>query len=322
MFKIKSGYLLATYIVAALLFFALFGSAFIKHFTAPTYFIAPIMAVGSFIAGSTFLGGGAVAFPALTKFMHITPIDAKTFSLAIQSVGMSAASIYIITRVALPWGFISLYLSSAAAGIYFSLAELEHLIASVDLRIGFSLFLLCFLALYLCTRHSHNVSTETHLEKKWPDLLFTLGAGLLGGLISGLLGSGADLIGFSLLALYFRIEIKRATQISVVLMAATALMGLFVQGIVFQRVSEQVWSLWYIAAPVVLFGAPLGAVFCRRMTPLFLLVMVCLIVSSELISTLLLVQIEQDRIMYYGAALIISILLMLLLLHKARHKHR
>ena len=137
MFKIKSGYLLATYIVAALLFFALFGSAFIKHFTAPTYFIAPIMAVGSFIAGSTFLGGGAVAFPALTKFMHITPIDAKTFSLAIQSVGMSAASIYIITRVALPWGFISLYLSSAAAGIYFSLAELEHLIASVDLRIGF-----------------------------------------------------------------------------------------------------------------------------------------------------------------------------------------
>ncbi len=53
------------------------------------------MTFGSFVAGSTFLGGGAVAFLTLTKMLLVDPVTAKSFSLAIQSVGMTAASIYI-----------------------------------------------------------------------------------------------------------------------------------------------------------------------------------------------------------------------------------
>ena len=55
--------------------------------------IALTMAVGSFVAGGTALGGGAVAFPAMTKVLAIEPVTAKTFSLAIQSFGMSAAAL-------------------------------------------------------------------------------------------------------------------------------------------------------------------------------------------------------------------------------------
>ena len=49
------------------------------------------MVFGSFIAGATSEGGGAVAFPVFTKVLHIAPQDAKIFSLAIQSIGMVAA---------------------------------------------------------------------------------------------------------------------------------------------------------------------------------------------------------------------------------------
>ncbi|MGB5770859.1 MAG: sulfite exporter TauE/SafE family protein, partial [Crocosphaera sp.] len=57
--------------------------------------IALTMLFGSMIAGGTSMGGGAVAFPVFTKLLHIPPHDAKIFSLAIQSVGMTAASLTI-----------------------------------------------------------------------------------------------------------------------------------------------------------------------------------------------------------------------------------
>ena len=53
--------------------------------------IAATMIFGSMIAGGTSMGGGAVAFPVLTKLLHVSAHDSKVFSLAIQSVGMTAA---------------------------------------------------------------------------------------------------------------------------------------------------------------------------------------------------------------------------------------
>ncbi|OAD19453.1 Permease [Candidatus Thiomargarita nelsonii] len=53
------------------------------------------MIFGSMIAGGTAMGGGAVAFPVFTKILDITPHDAKVFSLAIQGIGMTAASVTI-----------------------------------------------------------------------------------------------------------------------------------------------------------------------------------------------------------------------------------
>lgn len=69
--------------------------------------VAITMIFGSMIAGGTSMGGGAVAFPVLTKVLHVPPHNAKLFSLAIQSVGMSAASLAIIAmRIQVEWCFI------------------------------------------------------------------------------------------------------------------------------------------------------------------------------------------------------------------------
>jgi hypothetical protein len=55
--------------------------------------VSVTMIFGSIIAGATSEGGGAIAFPVFTKILQIPASDAKIFSLAIQSVGMLAASI-------------------------------------------------------------------------------------------------------------------------------------------------------------------------------------------------------------------------------------
>lgn len=314
---------LGLYLLLAGLYFAILGEEFLAAINYPNWLIAPIMTFGSFVAGATFLGGGSVAFPALTKILQTDPITAKTFSLAIQSVGMTSASIYIVSRVRnLPINFMLLYLIAAAVGMAISLTQLELRIPAIDLRISFTLFIVCFLSVYLISINEHTSSLETHLERSLRDTLLTVFCGLCGGLVSGLLGSGADLIGFSLLVLYFRIEIKRATQISVILMAATAVIGSSFQYFIQDSISDQVIDLWLIAAPVVLFGAPLGAVFCRRISAKFLMIFICTIVLVEVASTLALVSINTNRIFIYGIAGFASVALLLFFRHLAHYKHQ
>jgi len=58
----------------------------------PNGFMSLIMAAGSFVAGSTSLGGGAVAFPVMTLAFDVDLVVARDFSLVVQSVGMMAAT--------------------------------------------------------------------------------------------------------------------------------------------------------------------------------------------------------------------------------------
>ena len=53
------------------------------------------MVIGSFIAGATSEGGGAVAFPVFTLILGFTPMLARDFSLFIQTAGMGMASLMI-----------------------------------------------------------------------------------------------------------------------------------------------------------------------------------------------------------------------------------
>ena len=60
--------------------------------------MALAMAAGSYVAGSTPMGGGTVGFPVLVLLMDLPATLGRDFSLAIQSVGMTSASIYIFCR--------------------------------------------------------------------------------------------------------------------------------------------------------------------------------------------------------------------------------
>jgi len=195
-------FIVLLFLAAIGFFFIIFGAAYSQAWSMPSALVTPIMALGSFVAGSTFLGGGAVAFPGLTKIMAVDPSSAKTFSLAIQSVGMTSASLYICFSVKnIPWRFFALYLPGVIIGLLVSLGFLEKVVAGNDLRIGFSLFVLIFMLIYLWA-YTNKKAHYTDLGKlSIVDKNLIFKAGLLGGIISGLLGSGADLVAFCLLAL-------------------------------------------------------------------------------------------------------------------------
>ena len=83
--------------------------------------IAVTMVFGSMIAGGTSMGGGAVAFPVLTKVLQVPAHEARVFSLAIQTIGMGAASLTIVAMgTPLEWRFIRWVSLGGVPGIIIS----------------------------------------------------------------------------------------------------------------------------------------------------------------------------------------------------------
>ena len=65
------------------------------------------MIFGSFIAGSSPEGSAAVAYPVFTLLLDIKPAVARNFAFAIQSIGMTAASLLILgLRIKVDWNYI------------------------------------------------------------------------------------------------------------------------------------------------------------------------------------------------------------------------
>jgi uncharacterized membrane protein YfcA len=60
--------------------------------------IALAMALGSYVAGSTPMGGGTVGFPILVLLFGLPATLGRDFSFAVQSIGMTSASIFILAR--------------------------------------------------------------------------------------------------------------------------------------------------------------------------------------------------------------------------------
>ena len=68
--------------------------------------MAAAMVLGSYFAGSTPMGGGVVGFPTLVLLLDQPAAIGRDFSLAIQAVGMTSATILIfVLRRPLAWRF-------------------------------------------------------------------------------------------------------------------------------------------------------------------------------------------------------------------------
>lgn len=252
--------------------------------------IALTMVFGSMIAGGSSVGGGAVAFPVFTKLLQIPAHDAKVFSLAIQAVGMSAASlgiwstgIHIEGRV-IRWGSLGGFL-----GIFLGLGFFAPLLPPDVIKMSFTIMLSSFaitlLALNKGKRLCHRAIPYWNLQQRGLILL----AGILGGIMSGLVGNGIDIVIFSVMVLLFRVSEKVATPTSVVLMAINALAGLVLQVFVFHDFSEQVQAYWFAAIPIVVVGAPLGAMLCNLLHRKTIANILIGLIALELITSLVLI---------------------------------
>nr|VFJ64218.1 MAG: Uncharacterized membrane protein YfcA [Candidatus Kentron sp. FW]VFJ70880.1 MAG: Uncharacterized membrane protein YfcA [Candidatus Kentron sp. FW] len=285
-------------------------------------FMSFVMAAGSFIAGSTSMGGGAVAFPVMTLGYEIPPMVARDFSLMVQSVGMMAATAAILMmrfrleRKALLWsglgGLVGLYLGYEVLSPLLSPNVVKTLFASMVFSFG--------LMLWWMNRHTTRFRVTAIRRFDSVVRLELILAGLVGGIISGVLGNGIDIVVFSVLVLRFGICEKVATPTSVILMGTNALAGMLWGGAT-GSFSVETWNYWWVCVPVVAFGAPFGAWCMSYWHRLHIVWFICALIVIQYISTLIII--PQTTVLVVWNVLVVGLSLLLFrLFHQAYKAHR
>lgn len=233
---------------------------------ANNWFMSLTMLFGSFIAGATSEGGGAVAFPVMTLLFDIKPNVARDFSLLIQSFGMSAAAYTIIkNKIQIQKDIIIPVIIFGVLGQLLSFIFLEGLFSPKFLKISFTSIWMSFaLVLFLQLKRK---TYENVLIK--PSFLIYLFA-FIGGVISALTGSGIDILIFSIITLFYGVSEKVATPTSVLLMATLSITGAILK-FLFLDISTEAINYWLVCAPIVIFGAPLGAIFITKKSKKFII---------------------------------------------------
>lgn len=252
--------------------------------------VALTMVFGSFIAGATSEGGGAIAFPVFTKVLQIDPADAKVFSLAIQSVGMSAASLVIIAMgVRVEWRVIRWAGIAGIPGMILGAAVVAPLLSSAMIKMSFTFLVTSFaVTLFMLNRRMRLCHDRLPNESGYESWIIAL-AGFVGGVMTGLVGNGIDIITFSVMVLLFRVSEKISTPTSVILMASNSIVGFLLHIFVIDGFTPEIREWWLAAIPVVVVGAPLGAMLCSLLDRQVIAKGLILLILIEFISSLWLI---------------------------------
>lgn len=227
--------------------------------------MAAAMAVGSYVAGSTPMGGGTVGFPVLVLMMDLPATLGRDFSFAVQSVGMTSAAIYILCgRQELEWPMLRAALPGSLLGTPLGILFVAPLTSDLFIKLLFAAMWCSFGLLHLYRIREiagyegmtpHDVSFDHKVG-------FTVG--FFGGLtIASITGVGIDMFLYMFLVLWCHADLKIAIPTSVVLMAFTSVVGITVK-MLLGAVEPGTFENWLAAAPIVAVGAPLGAFVVSR----------------------------------------------------------
>lgn len=260
---------------------------------AENWFMSVTMAFGSFIAGSTSQGGGAVAFPVMTLGFNIDPKSARDFAMMIQSVGMTSASVAILCR-RIPIDRKALLIAgvAGAGGVIVGLEVVQHWFESDPTKVFFvSLWLAFGFALWRINHLKRPVRLMGVGKHGGVEIVVLLVSGFAGGIITGLLGSGLDILVFAVLVLGFRVCETVSTPTSVVLMAANSLVGFAWRQIGGgESIARETWNYWWVCVPVVAIGAPAGARFISNRGHEFIVRLLLFVILLQFVGALVIVK--------------------------------
>ena len=283
------------------------------HLFAEHWPVSAIMTIGSFVAGGTPAGGAAVAYPVFTKGLHIAGSDARTFGLMIQSVGMTMAAVMIVVRhiPILPRVVLWVSLGGLPGHI---LGTYWLIIPAPYPRLLFTFIATAFgIALFL-SRWWLKLEPRTTLPT-WhkSTLALLVGVGIVGGIIAANIGTGINLLTFIVLTLALGINEKISTPTTVIIMAVNSLIGCFLHTAISQDVGI-VWEYWLVAVPIVIVGAPLGAIVTTKVTRDHLILFLLFLILLELVTTIWLVPFTPTSMVITAIAVAVATLLFAIML--------
>jgi uncharacterized membrane protein YfcA len=272
--------------------------------------IALSMALGSYAAGSTPMGGGTIGFPILVLLFGEPAQMGRDFSFAVQSIGMTSASILILVRrQPLAWSMLKGTMLGALLGTPLGILFIAPWIPALWIKIVFAVVWGSFGLLHL--RRIREIAGHqgmTEFDERWDFRVGFLIGALSGATVAAMTGVGIDMVLYTVLVLLCRADLKIAIPTSVVIMAFTSLIGIATK-LTFTGLQEGVFENWIAAAPVVAIGAPLGAFvvdYIGRKPTLFFVAFLCV---GQLIWT---VFHERHSLGFFGTtAAVIAVLLCL-----------
>ena len=256
------------------------------------WFMTVVMIFGSFIAGASSEGGGAIAYPVMTLIFNIDPDVARNFSFAIQSFGMTFAAIWIfLSRIKIEKTYLLIGGLGGFIGIIFGSLYIAPLVLPAYAKMMFVSFWLSFgIALWVVNFINHRKS-----ESKLPKLsgyqkgeLFAVA--ITGGIFSSILGNGLDICTFSYVVMKYRLSEKIATPTSVILMASNAVVGFFLHSVVFDTMQVEAYNYLLVCIPVVIFGAPVGAFVISKIGRKTIAKLLIIIIIVQFITAIFVIQ--------------------------------
>lgn len=251
--------------------------------------IAVAMALGSYIAGSTPMGGGTIGFPILVLLFDQPASLGRDFSFAIQSVGMVSASIFIfavrqpLETTVLRWAMLGATLGTPL-GVAFVAPMATGLFAKILFAVIWASFGIMHMVRLREITSNHGITPTTRRFDRALGLIVGVGAGAT---VASITGVGIDMAVYVALVLIARADVKIAVPTSVVLMAYTSVVGIVTRVLLARldpggfAMSPALLGNWLAAAPVVAIGAPVGAFVVRRIPrePTLLIVSVLCVVQ-------------------------------------------
>lgn len=303
------------------------------------------MLAGSFLAGSSPEGGGAVAFPVFTKVLHVGAPAARSFGLCIQAVGMTVAAVAVLInrravhkRACLLGGAASIvgFVVSAAWFTDFQAPYAPSLIGVGWVKATFSIVLAT--TSVLMVRHLRH-GDEDHQPIEWNrrlDIGLVIVA-FFGGALASVTGTGANIMVFLFLVVLADVSPRTALATAVLVMAAVSVIGFGLFAVWDHQLSVEMvgdrvvavggdaadlsaergdlLGLWLAAVPIVVWGAPLGSLAAAVVKERVLVGFVAVLAGTEVITTFVLVeQLRTDRallsFLVVGLALVPTMFLM------------
>ena len=146
---------------------------------------------GAFIAGSSPEGSAAIAYPIFTLFLKIPPGVTRNFAFAIQSIGMTCASVLILNKkIKVEWNYIIYVTLGGLFGMVIGTVYVVPLISPPVAKLFFvSLWLSFGIVLWNENRKDKKDVFDAIRNFGKSDIARLMILGLIGGVISSIFGT-------------------------------------------------------------------------------------------------------------------------------------